>query len=482
MANERILVVDDEANMRDSLREILGEEGYECVLAGDGISALNAFDETVRLVITDAKMPGMDGFELIKELHERDPDLPVVMITAYGSMELAVKAMRSGAYDYVTKPFDPERILHDVRHIVDHYRKTKENIRLKRRLAEEFNVSQIVGESPQIKEILAVVRRVASTPSSVLIVGQSGTGKELIAKALHYLGDRASQPFVVVNCAAIPDTLLESELFGHKKGAFTDAIADKKGRFEEADGGTIFLDEIGDMSLPLQSKMLRVLQEREFTRIGETKTRRVNVRIVTATNKNLGEVIQKGEFREDLYFRINVINVRIPSLRERRSDIPLLVDHFIKRYNYSIGKKIKGISPEAMAILMSYHWPGNIRELENLIERAVIFANSDILDAGLIKQNLLHWQRPTGGVEAFLDQYGNYKDAVDAFERELIKRAFDSSKGHFSNAAKHLGLSRHALRYQMSKLGLQTEEFSPWSLRTGGSTSGESAPDEEASS
>jgi len=482
MANERILVVDDEANMRDSLREILGEEGYECVLAGDGISALNAFDETVRLVITDAKMPGMDGFELIKELHERDPDLPVVMITAYGSMELAVKAMRSGAYDYVTKPFDPERILHDVRHIVDHYRKTKENIRLKRRLAEEFNVSQIVGESPQIKEILAVVRRVASTPSSVLIVGQSGTGKELIARALHYLGDRASQPFVVVNCAAIPDTLLESELFGHKKGAFTDAIADKKGRFEEADGGTIFLDEIGDMSLPLQSKMLRVLQEREFTRIGETKTRRVNVRIVTATNKNLGEVIQKGEFREDLYFRINVINVRIPSLRERRSDIPLLVDHFIKRYNYSIGKKIKGISPEAMAILMSYHWPGNIRELENLIERAVIFANSDILDAGVIKQNLLHWQRPTGGVEAFLDQYGNYKDAVDAFERELIKRAFDSSKGHFSNAAKHLGLSRHALRYQMSKLGLQTEEFSPWSLRTGGSTSGEAAPDEEAPS
>jgi DNA-binding NtrC family response regulator len=475
MANERVLVVDDEANMRESLREILGEEGYECVLAGDGVSALNAFDETVRLVITDAKMPGMDGFELIKELHERDPDLPVVMITAYGSMELAIKAMRAGAYDYITKPFDPERILHDVRHIVDHYRKTKENIRLKKRLAEEFSISQIVGESQQIREMLDVVRRVASTPSSVLIVGQSGTGKELVAKALHYLGDRASQPFVIVNCAAIPDTLLESELFGHKKGAFTDAVADKKGRFEEADGGTIFLDEIGDMSLSLQSKMLRVLQEREFTRIGETKTRRVNVRIVTATNKNLGEAIQKGEFREDLYFRINVINIRMPSLRERRSDIPMLVDHFIKRYNYSIGKRIKGITAEAMAVLMSYHWPGNIRELENLIERAVIFADSDLLDAGVIKQNLLHWERPTGGVEGFLDQYGNYKDAVDAFERELIKRAFDWSKGHFSNAAKYLGLSRHALRYQMSKLGLQSEEFSPWSR------SGEAASDEEAS-
>jgi DNA-binding NtrC family response regulator len=268
MAHERILVVDDEVNMRESLRDILAEEQYDVVLAEEGRSALRALDDNVFLVITDAKMPGMDGFELLREARKRFPQLPVVMITAYGTMQLAVEAMRAGAYDYITKPFDPEQILHDVRNVVDHARKTKENIRLKERLAQEFDISQIVGHSVQMKEILEVVRRVASTPSSVLIFGQSGTGKELVAKALHYLGDRASQPFVVVNCAAIPDTLLESELFGHKKGAFTDAVADKKGRFEEADGGTIFLDEIGDMSLSLQSKMLRVLQEREFTRIG----------------------------------------------------------------------------------------------------------------------------------------------------------------------------------------------------------------------
>jgi DNA-binding NtrC family response regulator len=463
MAKPRILVVDDEANMRESLREILSHEGYDVLLADEGRSALRAFDDSILLVITDARMPGMDGFALMAELHAREPDLPVVMITAYGTMELAIQAMRAGAYDYITKPFDPEQILHDVRNIVDHYRKTRENIRLKKRLAEEFDVAQIVGESPQIHDILDVVRRVASTPSSVLIFGQSGTGKELVAKALHYLGDRATQPFVVVNCAAIPDTLLESELFGHKKGSFTDAVADKKGRFEEADGGTIFLDEIGDMSLPLQSKMLRVLQEREFTRIGETRTRHVNVRIVTATNKDLGEAIRKGAFREDLYFRINVISIRMPSLRERCEDIPLLVEHFIRRYNYSIGKKITAISDEALDLLMDYHWPGNVRELENLIERAVIFANGDTLEADTIRENLLHWQRPAEGFEGFLEQHGDYKEAVEAFERELIKRAFDWSRGHFSNAAKHLGLSRHALRYQMSKLGLQTDEFSPWS-------------------
>jgi DNA-binding NtrC family response regulator len=471
MPKPRILVVDDEANMRASLRDILNTEGYEVVLAAEGRAALNAFDETILLVITDMKMPGMDGFELLRELHQRDPDLPIVMITAFGTMELAVEAMRAGAYDYILKPFEPDQILHDVRNIVDHYRKTKENIRLKRRLAQEFDVSQIVGTSAQVREILDVVRRVASTPSSVLISGQSGTGKELVARALHYLGDRASQPFVVVNCAAIPDTLLESELFGHKRGAFTDAVADKKGRFEEADGGTIFLDEIGDMSLSLQSKILRVIQEREFTRIGETKPRRVNVRIVTATNKNLAQAIQNGEFREDLYFRINVISIRMPPLRERRDDIPLLVKHFIRQYNYSIGKRIRGISDEAIKILMEYHWPGNIRELENLIERAVIFADGDVLDAETVKQNLLHWQRPVRGIEGFLEQHGNYKAAVEAFERELIKEAFDSSKGHFSNAAKFLGLSRHALRYQMSKLGLQAGELSPWSRPGGGESS-----------
>jgi DNA-binding NtrC family response regulator len=463
MAHERILVVDDEVNMRESLRDILAEEGYEVALADEGRSALQALDENVLLVITDAKMPGMDGFELLREIRKRLPNLPVVMITAYGTMQLAVEAMRAGAYDYITKPFDPEQILHDVRNILDHARKTKENVRLKERLAQEFDVSQIVGHSAQMNEILEVVRRVASTPSSVLIFGQSGTGKELVAKALHYLGDRASQPFVVVNCAAIPDTLLESELFGHKKGAFTDAVADKKGRFEEADGGTIFLDEIGDMSLSLQSKMLRVLQEREFTRIGETKTRHVNVRVLAATNKNLGEAIRKGEFREDLYFRINVINIRLPSLRERREDIPLLVEHFIQRYNYSIGKRITGIEDKALEILMDYPWPGNIRELENLIERAVIFSSSDILDADTISQNLLQWHRPAGDLEGFFDRHGDYRDAVQAFEKELIKRAFEWSKGHFSRAAKHLGLSRHALRYQITKLGLQPEQFSPWS-------------------
>ena len=345
MARERILVVDDEVNMRESLRDILAEEGYDVALAEEGRSALRALDDSTILIITDAKMPGMDGFELLREVHKRYPDLPVVMITAYGTMQLAVDAMRAGAYDYITKPFDPEQILHDLRNIVDHYRKTRENIRLKQRLTQEFDVSQIVGRSAQMNEILDVVRRVASTPSSVLIFGQSGTGKELVAKALHYLGDRASQPFVVVNCAAIPDTLLESRALRPREGRLH-----RRGRRQ---AGPLRAGRRRD-ALPRRDRRhepslagpscCASLQERVFERIGGRKhaPRRRAHRRRHEQGPGRGDAARR-EFREDLYYRINVITIRLPPLRERREDIPLLVEHFIRRYNYSTGKKIAGI-------------------------------------------------------------------------------------------------------------------------------------------
>ena len=458
MAGEKILVVDDEEHMRESLKDILSSERYEIILAGDGDEALKLLNDSITLIIADVRMPKMDGFALLKEVKKTYPDIPVVMITAYGTTKLAVEAMKSGAYDYITKPFDPEAILIDVRKIVEHQQIVKENLRLKQQLEKRFDIHNIIGESQQIKDIIGIIKKVASTPSSVLIEGQSGTGKELIAKALHYLSDRRNEPFVIVNCAAIPDTLLESELFGHKKGSFTDAISDKKGRFEEADGGTIFLDEIGDMSLSLQSKILRVLQEKEFSKIGDVKNIKVDVRIISATNKNLAEEIQKGRFREDLYFRINVINVKLPPLVKRKDDIPLLADFFVKKYSYSIGKQIKGISDSALQLLKQYNWPGNIRELENLMERAIIFTTGEVIEEDVIKENLLYWKDSENNIERFLEKYHNYKDAVENFEKKLILKAFEKSKGHFSNAAKELGISRHSLRYQINKLGLKIEE------------------------
>ncbi len=459
MEKERILVVDDEKNIRDTLEAILEDEGYDVMLASDGRQALEMCDASVNVVITDEKMANIQGTELVRRLKRRYPDLPVIMITAHDSSDLAVQAMKAGAADYFSKPVDPERILIVVKKIVQHQRLFKENIRLKGQLESRFDIRNIVGTSQPMQDIIDLVSTVAATTSSVLVEGESGTGKELIARALHFLGPRRNEPFVTVNCAAIPETLLESELFGYHKGSFTDATRDKKGRFEDADGGTLFLDEIGDMSLALQAKILRVLQEKEFTKIGGEKPVKVDVRIIAATNKSLVEEIRKGTFREDLYYRINVINIKVPSLSERIEDIPLLVGFFLRKFNFEMGRSIERVSPEGMRLLMAHPWPGNVRELENVMERAIILTKGTTIEADTIRRSL-GATLPAGHgldgfIEGFFSQEDTYTQAVEAFEREVIGRAFEKSEGAFARAAHELGISRHALRYRMQKLGMR---------------------------
>lgn len=465
MVKEGILVVDDEKNIRDTLRAILEDEGYRVILAGDGYQALEVCDASVSIAITDEKMPNMHGTELLRRLKRRYPDLPVIMITAFDSSKVAVEAMKAGAADYFSKPVDPERILIVVKKIVQHQRLLKENIRLKGQLESRFDVRNIVGTSKIMQDIIDLVGTVASTASSVLVEGESGTGKELIARALHYLGPRRNEPFVTVNCAAIPETLLEAELFGYRKGSFTDAIRDKKGRFEEADAGTLFLDEIGDMSLALQAKILRVLQEKEFTKIGGEKPIRVDVRIIAATNKSLAEEIRKGNFREDLYYRINVINIKVPSLAERIEDLPLLVHFFLKKFNFQMGRNIQRVSDEGIRLLMAHPWPGNVRELENVLERGIILAKGATIEADMIRTSLGSSVPPGHGLDAFIENFfaegETYTQAVEAFEKEVIARAFQKSGGAFALAARELGISRHALRYRMQKLGMREGDTRP---------------------
>jgi DNA-binding NtrC family response regulator len=450
-----ILVVDDEENMRESLKDILEEDNYDVELAENGVAALEKINsQEISVVITDTRMPEMDGFELLRKAKHDKPDLPVIMITAYATPKLAVEAMKQGAEDYVSKPFDPDEILITIKKILKHDNLVKENIRLKDTIKRGFDISNIIGESDEINEVLDMIGKVAPAPSYVLIQGESGTGKELVAKAIHTQSPRRDDPFVTVNCAAIPETLLESELFGFRKGAFTDAHKDKKGRFEEADGGTLFLDEIGDMAMPLQAKILRVLQERTFRKIGDEKQTEADVRVIAATNKNLIEAIKDGSFREDLYFRINVINISLPPLRGRKSDIPLLIRHFIQRYNLSMGKQVNRVTEDAVDFMKGYAWPGNIRELENLVERLIILCPEDYIDLDQVKKNLLVLGDSPKGIDGFIEKYPDFKEAVDAFQRLVIEKALENASGHTQKAAELLSISRHALRYQMNKLGI----------------------------
>ena len=450
-----ILVVDDEENMRESLKDILEEDNYSVEMAENGVAALEAIEsQEISVVITDARMPEMDGFELLRKTKHAKPDLPVIMITAYATPKLAVEAMKQGAEDYVSKPFDPDEILIKIKSILRHNKLLAENIRLKGTLKKGFDISNIIGESAEINEVLDLIGKVAPAPSYVLIQGESGTGKELVAKAIHTQSPRRDEPFITVNCAAIPETLLESELFGYRKGAFTDAHKDKKGRFEEADGGTLFLDEIGDMAMALQAKILRVLQEKTFRKIGDEQTTEADVRVIAATNKDLIEAIKEGSFREDLYFRINVINISLPPLRNRKSDIPLLIRHFIQRYNLSMGKQVNRVTEDAVNFMKNYAWPGNIRELENLVERLIILCPEDYIDLDHVKKNMLMLGDSPKGIDGFIEQYPDFKEAVDAFQRLVIERALDKAGGHTQRAADLLKISRPALRYQMKKLGI----------------------------
>jgi two-component system NtrC family response regulator len=449
----QILIVDDEKVQREILEGFLVKQGYGAAAAEDGQKGLKEFKRgAFDLVLTDYRMPGMDGIELLKEVRRLNPEAVVVMMTAYGTVETAVSAMKEGAYDYLTKPIDLDELLLMVQRIEKEVGLDRENRALKEQLREKFKVDFIISTSRRLEEALNLAGRVAQSQATVLILGESGTGKELIARAIHYSSPRADKPFVKVNCATLPENLLESELFGHEKGAFTGAAARRVGRFEQADQGSIFLDEIGDLSPSLQMKLLRVLQEKEFERVGSNQTIKSDVRVIAATNRNLEESIKKGTFREDLYYRLNVVTISLPPLRERKEDIPLLVEHFLKKYNRENKKAVTSLSKEAKDLLLQYDYPGNVRELENFIERAVVLCRGDTLTVQDLPLNL----RQSKAEAALGGARGgrSLPEALEEIERQWIVRALERSGGVQTKAAEELGISERVLRYKMKKYGL----------------------------
>ncbi len=446
----RILIVDDEKVQLEILEGFLVKQGYETVAEENGLKALEKFQRgDFDLVLTDYRMPGMDGIQLLREVRRLNPEAVVVIMTAYGTVGTAVAAMKEGAYDYLTKPIDLDELLLLIQRVEREVSLGQENRELKEQLREKFKVDFIVSASRRMEEALNLIGRVSQSPATVIILGESGTGKELIARAIHYSSARADKPFVKVNCAALPESLLESELFGHEKGAFTGAVARRIGRFEQADQGSIFLDEIGDLFPALQMKLLRVLQEKEFERLGSNQTIKSDVRVIAATNRNLEEAIKKGTFREDLYYRLNVVTISLPALRERKEDIPLLVEHFLKKYNRENNKKVNSLSKEARDLLLRYEYPGNVRELENIIERAVVLCRGDTLTTQDLPLNLRDSK-----TEAALERARegrNLPDTLEEIERQLIAKALERSGGVQTKAAEELGISERVLRYKMKK-------------------------------
>ena len=451
-----LLVVDDEKNMRLSLQTVLEGESYAVRLADSAEAGLKLIQqENFFMVITDARLGGMSGYEFLKTVAEKRPELPVIMITAYATPKLAVEAIKSGATDYLAKPFEPDELLHAVGRCAERHRLLTENAALKARAGNGIRIENIVGESAKMRELRQLIQTVAPTDATVLILGESGTGKELIAGAIHFHSHRASAPYIRLNCAAIPETLLESELFGYERGAFTGAHRTKRGYVEEADGGTIFLDEIGDMSRSLQAKLLRFLEDGSFTRVGGTQELRVQVRLIAATKRNIVEAIKKGEFREDLFHRLNVMQFRPPPLRERGSDIPLLARNFLKGFAAKLGRSVKDISPLAMQALQAHSWPGNVRELRNVIERAVILEPTEWIQPASLPDFEVESRLRDGPVEkSGASRGGSLPEALLRFEREMILDALESCGGSLSKAASILDLSRHSLRYRMGRLGL----------------------------
>ncbi|PLX80929.1 MAG: DNA-binding response regulator [Desulfuromonas sp.] len=454
MPAEKILIVDDEEGMRRLLSRILVKEGYETAAVGSGEEAMQqvAHDE-FDLVITDMKMPGMDGLQLLAELKGFDPQLPIIVMTAYGTVESAVQALRSGAYDFITKPFETDAIRMTVSKALEHERLLAENRYLHEELEGRYSVSGIVGKSQAMQDVFDVSSSVAVSNANVLITGESGTGKELIARSIHFNSSRKEKPFIVLNCAALSEGVLESELFGHEKGAFSGALHTKKGRFELADQGTLFIDEVGEMSLAAQVKLLRVLQEHEFERVGGTRTIGVDVRLVAATNKNLEQAVKNGEFREDLFYRLNVVNVDLPPLRSRREDIEPLARHFLDKYTAETGKKIEEIAPKAIACLVAYDWPGNVRELENAMERAVVLAKTPTLTPRDFPQGV---QETDQICLSLPERGGSLTEILEDLEKQLIVQTLNREGRSQTRTAEILGIKRTTLRYKMEKYGLVT--------------------------
>jgi two-component system response regulator AtoC len=451
---DRILVVDDDAALRDSLALLLAAEGYEVVAAADAQAALACLETPVDVVLCDVRMPGMDGLELLPELIRRLPGAPVLMMSAYGSGDLAVEALKRGAFDYLAKPFQPSEVLLAIRKARERERLRRANVLLQRDVNRAVGDRPIVAASPGMIDLLELLERAAEYKATVLLTGESGTGKEVLARAIHAQSGRRHQAFVAVNCGAIPEALLESELFGHARGAFTGADRARRGLFVEADGGTLFLDEIGEMPPALQVKLLRVLQEEEVRPIGEAKPRSVDVRVIAATSRDLEREVAAGRFREDLFYRLDVFRVRVPPLRERREDVPLLVDHFIVRFRETLGRQVRTIADDALERLLAHDWPGNVRELENVVERAMILADGDRITLRELPQGI--GERAAAPAEARGGAASDFsmRRARRRFESDLIRRALEATGGNRTRAAKLLEISYRALLYKIKEHGL----------------------------
>jgi two-component system response regulator AtoC len=459
MIPKRVLIVDDEENFRHMLSVILKKEGYDVEAATNGEEALqkislSPFDQ----ILCDIRMPKMDGLEFLNETKKTGVDSTIIMMSAYGTVDIAIEAIKLGAYDYISKPFKPDEIILTLKKAEERERLRRENEFLRKEVKKEYSFENIISKNKMMQKMFEVIKKVAQYKSTILITGESGTGKELVARALHYNSDRSQNPFVPVNCGAIPENLLESELFGHAKGAFTDAIRTKRGLFEEADNGTLFLDEIGELPGQLQVKLLRVLQDGEIRRVGESKSIQIDVRIVAATVKDLTKEVNEGRFRDDLYYRLNVLPIHIPPLRERKEDIPLLTAHFVKKYSQAMNKNVVGLDSKALEALMNYKWYGNVRELENTIERAIVLADRENIELDNLPIEIQNFQEEIR-LEPLAEEEYSIKKASRFLEMNLIKKALIKTKGNHTHAAKLLEISHRALLYKIKEYGIVEDDL-----------------------
>jgi two-component system response regulator AtoC len=457
VAQKTLLVADDDASIRSLLKQLLSAEGFAVLEASTGIEVVEKVKESSPdLVIMDVRMPELDGIEALSRVKATNPKTAVLIMTAFGSSNAAIRAMELGAFDYITKPFELDKISHSVKRVLDYQDLTQEVEVLRDEISSLVQTERIVGNSPAMQEVYKTVGKVAKADATVLITGESGTGKELVAEALHFNSNRRSGPLVKVSCAALPESLLEAELFGHEKGSFTGAMTQRRGRFEMADKGTIFLDEIGEMTMPTQTKLLRVLQERKIERIGSNLPIKVDIRIIVATNKDLQKQVEQGKFRDDLYYRLNVINIHMPPLRDRKEDIPSLVEHFLAKHRYSATAQPAAISEEAIRRLMEYNWPGNVRELENVIERAVVLSRGQIITSRELpfgEHDVAEGEEGEGGEEKGDSSF--FKKSVAQFEKDLIMKALRDANGNRSKAAEMLGIYRRLLYAKIKEYGLE---------------------------
>lgn len=462
MPQNHILLIDNEEGLCRMMEAVLSDHDYQVKSYTRSFEAVEEFAPgTFDLVISDIKMPGMDGIEVLQKIKEKEPEIPVIMITAYATVEMSIQALRKGAYDMLTKPFEPEELLYRVKNALAATELAEENRELKQELAGKFNFDNIIGASGGLEKVLEMVKKIAGRDTSVLISGESGTGKELIAQAVHYNSPRRDQRFLAINCGSLPESLLESELFGHKKGSFTGAGEDRAGLLEAADGGTLFLDEVGNLPMNMQKSLLRVLQEQEFMRIGDTRPTKVDVRLISATNADLLADVDAGSFREDLYYRLNVVNLHLPSLRERKEDLPLLVAHFVREQNKRFGTAIKGFSPEAMQAARAYHWPGNIRQLRNVIEASMAMENGETISLETISQfiNAPELEKDETATPQ-TGEISDYASKLARFEIEYLSRILEETQGNVEAAAGIAEMNMATIYRKMKKYGLRKESFS----------------------